>query len=142
MKKLAFVSLAKASFSRLTLLGAVLAAFVCLATTARADSTSGAFYYQDLGAYTSLDLASAPTTTSGLPAPTATFTVNSASGNVFNFQLTNGGVAGDSNLYKFLTFGGDTVTGINGISGAGTDNINNGVFVFTGLTTLTVGHTY
>ena len=64
MKKLAFVSLAKASFSRLTLLGAVLAAFVCLATTARADSTSGAFYYQDLGSYTSLDLASAPTTTS------------------------------------------------------------------------------
>jgi hypothetical protein len=129
-------------YGKLALAVAILASLVCLATTARADSTSGAFYYQNLGLYTTLDTASAPTTTAGLPAPTATFTVNSALGDVFNFQLTGNGVSGDVNLYNFLTYGGDTVTGINGSSGAGIDNINNGVFVFTGTTTLTAGVTY
>lgn len=126
---------------KLAVIGAVLATSMCLAGTARADSVTGAFYYQYLGPYTALGLGSAPTAAPGVSA-TATFTVSSTSGNVFNFDLPNSGVGGDVDLYNFLTYGGDTVTGINSTSGAGTDNINNGVMVFTGYTTLTAGTTY
>jgi hypothetical protein len=63
-------------------------------------------------------------------------------GTVFSFDLPGKGYNGDSDLYKFLTAGGDTVTGVNGTTGAGTDNINNGVFEFTGYTTLVAGTQY
>ena len=122
---------------KLAVIGAVLAASMCLAGTARADSVTGAFYYQNLGPYTTLGLYSAPLTAPA--SPTVTFTVNSTSGNVFSFNLPNSGVSGDVNLYNFLTAGGDTVSGL---GSAGTDNINNGVFVFTGFTSLTAGTTY
>ena len=128
-------------FGKLTVIGAVLAASMYLTGIARADSVSGAFYYQYLGPYTTLSLGSAPTSAPGI-APTATFTVNGASGSVFNFDLPNPGVAGDVDLYTFLTAGGDAVTGINNTSGPGTDNINNGVMVFTGFTSLVAGTTY
>ena len=128
-------------FGKLTIIGAVLAASMYLTGIARADSVSGAFYYQYLGPYTTLSLGSAPTSAPGI-APTATFTVNGASGSVFNFDLPNPGVAGDVDLYTFLTAGGDAVTGINNTSGPGTDNINNGVMVFTGFTSLVAGTTY
>jgi hypothetical protein len=128
-------------FGKLVIVGAVLAASMYLTGIARADSVSGAFYYQYLGPYTTLSLGSAPTSAPGI-APTATFTVNGASGSVFNFDLPNPGVAGDVDLYTFLTAGGDAVTGINNTSGPGTDNINNGVMVFTGFTSLVAGTTY
>ena len=137
MNKFAFALVAKVKSSKLTVVGAVLAASMCLAGTARADSVTGAFYYQYLGPYTTLSLGSAPLTAPA--SPTVTFTVNSTSGNVFNFVLPNSGVSGDVNLNNFLTAGGDTVSGL---GGAGTDNINNGVFVFTGYTTLMAGTTY
>jgi hypothetical protein len=140
-------------FGKLTVIGAVLAASMYLTGIARADSVNGAFYYQYLGAYTNDFEPSAPTTTPlgptatdpSAPTPTATFTVsNTTSGNVFNFYLGGSGYAGDSDLYNFLTYGGAgvTVTGINGTSGPGIDNINNGVFVFTGYTSLVAGTTY
>ncbi len=137
-------------FGKLAVIGAVLAASMCLTGTARADSVSGAFYYQNLGNYNTLcatsgctsaaDIAafSAPATVPGVPA-TVTFTVNGTSGNVFSFDLPNSGVSGDFNLNTFLTAGGDTVSSL---GSAGSDNINNGVFVFTGYTTLVAGQTY
>jgi hypothetical protein len=133
-------------FGKLTVIGAVLAASMYLTGIARADSVNGAFYYQYLGPYTTLCGAcggtayNAPSPVVGTP--TVTFTVSSASGNVFNFDLSNSGVAGDVDLYTFLTAGGDAVTGINNTSGPGTDNINNGVMVFTGFTSLVAGTTY
>jgi hypothetical protein len=135
-------------FGKLTVIGAVLAASMYLTGIARADSVNGAFYYQYLGPYTTLCGAcggtayNAPSPVVGTP--TVTFTVSSASGNVFNFDLSNSGVAGDVDLYTFLTAGGDTVTGISGANATnpGADNINNGVFVFTGYTTLTAGTQY
>lgn len=141
MKNVALALLAKVKPSKLGVMGAVLAAFMCLAGTARADSVAGSFYYQYLGAYTQLSALSGPTIAPVSPA-TASFTVNSASGDVFSFNLPSAGVSGDNNLYNFLTHGGDTVTGINNTSGPGTDNINNSVFVFTGYTTLIAGQTY
>jgi hypothetical protein len=130
-------------FGKVAVIGAVLAASMYFTGIARADSVNGAFYYQYLGPYTTLSLGSAPTSVPGI-APTATFTVSGASGNVFSFDLPNSGVAGDVDLYNFLTAGGDTVTGISGASATnpGADNINNGVFVFTGDTSLTAGVTY
>ena len=133
-------------FGKLVIVGAVLAASMYLTGIARADSVSGAFYYQYLGPYTTLcgscggTAYNAPSPVVGTP--TVTFTVSSASGNVFNFDLSNSGVAGDVDLYTFLTAGGDAVTGINNTSGPGTDNINNGVMVFTGFTSLVAGTTY
>jgi hypothetical protein len=133
-------------FGKLAVIGAVLAASMYLTGIARADSVSGAFYYQYLGPYTTLcgscggTAYNAPSPVVGTP--TVTFTVSSASGNVFNFDLSNSGVAGDVDLYTFLTAGGDAVTGINNTSGPGTDNINNGVMVFTGFTSLVAGTTY
>ena len=133
-------------FGKLAVIGAVLAASMYLTGIARADSVNGAFYYQYLGPYTTLCGAcggtayNAPSPVVGTP--TVTFTVSSASGNVFNFDLSNSGVAGDVDLYTFLTAGGDAVTGINNTSGPGTDNINNGVMVFTGFTSLVAGTTY
>ena len=133
-------------FGKLVIVGAVLAASMYLTGIARADSVNGAFYYQYLGPYTTLCGAcggtayNAPSPVVGTP--TVTFTVSSASGNVFNFDLSNSGVAGDVDLYTFLTAGGDAVTGINNTSGPGTDNINNGVMVFTGFTSLVAGTTY
>jgi hypothetical protein len=133
-------------FGKLVIVGAVLAASMYLTGIARADSVYGAFYYQYLGPYTTLCGAcggtayNAPSPVVGTP--TVTFTVSSASGNVFNFDLSNSGVAGDVDLYTFLTAGGDAVTGINNTSGPGTDNINNGVMVFTGFTSLVAGTTY
>ncbi|MGC9159624.1 MAG: PEP-CTERM sorting domain-containing protein [Terracidiphilus sp.] len=137
MKNTAFSMLARVKPGKLAIVGAVLAASMCLTTAARADSVTGSFYYQYLGPYTTLSLSSAPTTAPVTPA-TVTFTVNN-SGNVFNFGLSGGGVAGDVNLNGFLTHGGDTVSSL---GSAGTDNINNGVFVFTGYTTLVAGQTY
>jgi hypothetical protein len=136
---LAFIAFRKSRSSHIAGVAGVLVAFLCLTGTARADSTSGAFYYQDLGPYTTLGLYSAPTS---VPAgsPTVTFTANSTSGDVFSFDLPNPGVAGDVNLSKFLTYGGDTISGLS--SAAGGLNINNGVFVFTGYTDLTAGKTY
>jgi hypothetical protein len=128
-------------FGKLAVIGAVLAASMYLTGIARADSVNGAFYYQYLGPYTTLSLGSAPTSAPGI-APDATFTASGTSGNVFSFDLPNSGVAGDVDLYSFLTAGGDTVTGINNTSGPGTDNINNGVMVFTGDTYLKAGTTY
>jgi hypothetical protein len=144
MKNFGLTSSRNAKLSKLTVLGAVLAAFVCLASTARADSTNGTYWncYLDVSSCTSLIeapvAASAPTAT-----PSATFTAtSSSSGTVFSFDLPGKGYNGDSDLYKFLTAGGDTVTGVNGTTGAGTDNINNGVFEFTGYTTLVAGTQY
>jgi hypothetical protein len=129
-------------YSMPAIVGAVLAASMSFTGIARADSANGAFYYQYLGPYTTLSLGSAPST-APVVTPDATFTASSnALGTLFNFQLTGTGVAGDWDLYNFVTYGGDTVTGINGTSGAGTDNINNGVFVFTGSEALTTGVTY
>jgi hypothetical protein len=137
MKNTAFSMLARVKSGKLAIVGAVLAASMCLTTAARADSVTGSFYYQYLGPYTTLSLGSAPTTAPVTPA-TVTFTVN-GSGNVFNFGLSGTGVAGDVNLNGFLTHGGDTVSSL---GAAGTDNINNGVFVFTGFTTLVAGQNY
>jgi hypothetical protein len=137
MKKFAFALVAKVKPSKLAVVGTVLAVSLCLAGTARADSVTGAFYYQYLGPYTTLSLGSAPT--SAPASPTVTFTVSGTPGNIFSFILPNSGVAGDVNLNNFLTAGGDTVSGL---GSAGTDNINNGVFVFTGFTSLTAGTTY
>jgi hypothetical protein len=64
---------------------------------------------------------------------------NSTSGDVFSFALPGSGVSGDVNLTGFLTAGGDTTSSL---GSAGTDNINNGVFVFTGNAYLTAGQTY
>ena len=124
-------------YSKLVIIGAVLAASLSFTGIARADTVNGAFYYQYLGPYTTLSLGSVPTSISG--APTVTFTVSGATGNVFSFDLPGSGVNGDSNLKNFLTNGGDTVTSL---GSAGGDNINNGVFVFTGDTYLTAGKTY
>jgi len=128
-------------FGKMAIVGAVLVASMYFTGIARADSANGAFYYQYLGPYTTLSLGSAPTTVPGI-APTASFTVSGASGNVFSFNLGGTGYQNDSDLYKFLTAGGDSVTGINNTSGPGTDNINNGVMVFTGDTYLKAGTTY
>jgi len=135
-------------FGKLVIAGAVLAASMYFTGIARATSVTGDFYYQYLGSYTTLcgscsgTAWNAPSTAPGI-APTATFTVNSGSSlSLFNFDLPGGGVAGDWDLYNFLTYGGDPVTGVNGTSGAGTDNINNGVFVFTGWASLKAGTTY
>jgi hypothetical protein len=136
---MAFIAFRKSRSSHIAGVAGVLVAFLCLTGTARADSTSGAFYYQDLGLYTTLGTPSAPTS---VPAgsPNATFTANGTLGNVFSFDLPNPGVSGDVNLSKFLTAGGDTISGLT--SAAGGYNINNGVFVFTGYTDLTAGQTY
>ncbi|HUD75225.1 MAG TPA: PEP-CTERM sorting domain-containing protein [Terracidiphilus sp.] len=129
-------------YSKLAMVGAVLAASMSFTGIARANTLSGAYYDQYLGPYTTLSLGSAPTTAPGV-APTATFTVNSNSlGTIFNFKLPGTGVAGDWDLYNFVTYGGDSVTGINNVSGPGTDNINNGVLVFTGNVSLAAGATY
>jgi hypothetical protein len=135
---MAFIAFRKSRSSHIVGVASVLVAFLCLSGTARADSTSGAFYYQDLGLYTTLGTPPAPTS---VPAgsPTVTFMANSTSGDVFNFVLPNPGVAGDVNLAGFLTSGGDTTSSL---GSAGTDNINNGVFVFTGNANLTAGQTY
>jgi len=135
---LAFIAFRKSRSSNIAGVAGVLVAFLCLTGTARADSTSGAFYYQDLGLYTTLGTPSAPTSVpAGLP--TVTFTANSTSGDVFSFKLPDSGVSGDVNLSKFLTFGGDTTSSL---GSAGTDNINNGVLVFTGYANLNAGQTY
>jgi hypothetical protein len=141
MKEFRFTSPAKVKLGRLTVLGAVLAAFVCLASTARADSTNGYFWYQALGPYTTLDTLPAPTVAPASPA-TATF-IASNPGELFNFQLTGSGVSGDVNLAGFLGYGGDTITYPTlSSAAAATDNINNGVFEFTGYTTLVAGQNY
>lgn len=135
-------------FGKLAIVGAVLAASMYFTGIARADTTNGAFYYQYLGPYTSLCGAcsgtawNAPATAPGI-SPTVTFTASdNPSGTLFNFLLPGSGFAGDWDLYNFVTAGGDPVTGINGASGAGTDNINNGVLVFTGSVSLKAGMTY
>jgi hypothetical protein len=138
MKSFALTQPLNVKTRKLAVLGAVFAAFACLAGTARADSTTVSFWYQDLGPYTTLSLGSAPSSPPAGPA-TATFTVNGSSGNVFSFDLPGSGVAGDSNLSSFLTYGGDTISGL---GSAGSDNVNNGVFEFTGTTTLVAGQTY
>jgi hypothetical protein len=130
-------------FGKVAVIGAVLAASMYFTGIARANSVSGAFYYQYLGPYTALCGAcgsayDAPSTVPVAP-PTVAFTVSGASGNLFNFVLPNGGIAGDWDLDGFLTAGGDTVSSL---GSAGGDNINNGVFVFTGWTYLTGGTTY
>jgi hypothetical protein len=137
MKSLVFSMFTSLKMRKLAIVGTVLAASMSLTGTVRADSVTGSFYYQYLGPYTTLSLGSAPTTAPVTPA-TVTFTVN-GSGNVFNFGLSGGGVSGDVNLNGFLTHGGDTVSSL---GAAGTDNINNGVFVFTGFTTLVAGQNY
>ncbi len=144
MKIFGFASPGNVKFGRLTMLGVVLTAFVCLASTARADSTNGTYWncYLDLSSCSSLIEASAPSS-APTATPTVTFTATSStSGTVFSFDLPGSGLSGDSDLYKFLTAGGDTVTGVNGTTGAGLDNINNGVFEFTGYTTLVAGTQY
>jgi hypothetical protein len=105
MKNFGLTSSRNAKLSKLTVLGAVLAAFVCLSSTARADSTNGTYWncYLDVSSCTSLIeapvAASAPTAT-----PSATFTAtSSSSGTVFSFDLPGKGYNGDSDLYKFLT---------------------------------------
>jgi hypothetical protein len=131
MNKFAFVSLAKASFSRLTLVGAVLAAFVCLATTARADSTINGSVWENATSYPNTFPSTAPAGTA-----TATFTVSHSGGNDFSFTSST-----DNGLTAFLTSGGDTLKYLTGASAAG-DSINNDVFQFTGTTYLTAGTTY
>jgi hypothetical protein len=71
--------------------------------------------------------------------PTVTFTVSASSGNLFDFYLS--GASNDNSLLSFLTNGytgpnGDTVSSL-GANGA--LNINDGLFMFTGVTTLTAG---
>jgi hypothetical protein len=131
-------NLAKLKLGKLSILGAALVAFVCMTGTARADSTSGSFWYQYFGLYTSGGVHSAPATAPATPA-TVTFTVTGVSGNLFDFDLTAVGVGGDFNLRNFLTFGGDTVSSLGTVA---FDNINNGLFEFTGTTTLVAGTTY
>jgi hypothetical protein len=128
MKTPVFALFAKARPSRLAIVGAVIAASMCFTEIARADSLTGAFYYQYLGPYTTLGLGSTPSSAPSVPA-TETFTLTSSpSVNLFSF-----------NLYDFLTVGGDTTTSL---GSAGTDNINNGVFVFTGYSYLAAGTQY
>ncbi|MGA3010481.1 MAG: PEP-CTERM sorting domain-containing protein [Terracidiphilus sp.] len=121
-------------FGKLAVVGAVLAASMYFTGTARADSTSVAWYQN-------ATTTNAPTAAQvALLTPTATFTLSNA-GNVFNLYSAN-----DSSLGGFLTTGsnglsnGDTVTGLS--SGIASDNIDDSVFVFTGTTYLVNGTTY
>jgi len=139
MKKPVFALLVKAKSNRLAIVGAALAASMCVTGIARADSLTGAFYSEYLGPYTTLGLGSAPSSMPSVPA-TETFTLTSGpSVNLFSFNLYGPGVAGDVDLSEFLTAGGDTTTSL---GSAGADNINNSIFVFTGNTSLAAGTTY
>jgi len=136
-------------YSKLAVIGAVLAASMSFTGIARADSANGAFYYQYLGPYTTecqfqpggCSAAYNAPATAPVVAPTVSFMVSSPStpGFLFDFSLPGSGVGADVNLNSFLTSGGDTTTSL---GSAWNDNINNGVFVFTGWTTLVTGKKY
>ncbi len=116
-----------------------LVAFVALtglSTSARADSIANGSVWEGATSYPNSLSITAPSGT-----PTATFTVDAASGNVFSFQ------SGSSNnltldptytLAGFLTSGGDSLNFLTGSSHAG-DSINNDVFEFTGYVDLAPG---
>jgi len=83
------------------------------------------------------------TGTNALPTatPTASFTLTNASASaLLNFFLPQS--SGDVDLFNFLNYSGDTLggtTSITSTSTAGLNNIENGLFEFTGTTTVTSG---
>ena len=148
IEKFSIALLAKVKFGKLAVFGVVLAAFVCLAGTARADSISGSVWEGAI-AYDSTLPTSAPSGT-----PDVTFTISNPSGNIFDFYSGT-----DDNLYKFLTntagngiWNGNTVTILTGSnqtdptgcgnSKKGNCGLNNDVMEFTGTAYLTADTTY
>ena len=127
---------------KLAVIGAVLAASMCLAGTARADSITGSVW---AGATVYPNNLS---TTPPSGTPTATFTISNPTGNIFGFYSST-----DNNLTDFLTNGGtngNTVTYLTGGNQVGSCSgvtlancgINNDVMQFTGTTYLVNGATY
>ncbi len=130
---------------KLAVIGAVLAASMCLAGTAHADSITGSVW---AGATVYPNNLS---TTPPAGTPTATFTISNPTGNIFNFYSST-----DNNLTGFLTTGtnglsnGNTVTYLTGGNQVGSCGgvtlancgINNDVMQFTGTTYLVNGATY
>jgi hypothetical protein len=129
-------------FSKLAVIGVVLAASMCLTGTARAESISGSVWAG--AAVYPANLSTTPP--SGTP--TATFTISNPSGDIFDFYSST-----DDNLTGFLTddgINGNTVTYLTGGNQVGSCSgvtlascgINNDVMEFTGTTYLVKGATY
>lgn len=106
------------------------AAFLAFAPAAHADSIANGSVWEGATSYPNTLSTTAPSGT-----PTATFTVDAASGNVFSFDGTGGS---SYTLAGFLTSGGDSLSFLTGASHAG-DSINNAVFEFTGYVDLAPG---
>jgi hypothetical protein len=130
MKKIVLALPASVKSGKLIVVGAALAASMCLAVTARADSVNG-MVWEGVTSYPS-----SLSTTPPAGTPNLTFTVSGPTGSLFSFYSST-----DNSLNSFLTHGGDTVTNVAG-TGSLSDGINNDVMEFTGTTYLTHGSTY
>jgi hypothetical protein len=131
MKKFGIASSATVKSGKLAVIGAVLAAVVCLAGTARADTLIYGSVWENSTSYPNALSKTPPAGT-----PNVTFTVSSPSGEDFSFYSST-----DDSLNSFLTYGHDTVNYLTGASNKGA-SINDDTMQFTGMTYLTAHTTY